>query len=404
MTLAIDVEHAISPEEFRQRQEKVRQAAAALGLDGVVIWSRGGGPVDMSADVAYLANHYSQQPYMTDHVGIGSGRSHGVLVVPTNGPTIVVMDIPWWRRDLVVADDVRTGNDVTAMAIDAMRAANLDRARVGLVGASNMSASAYLLFVAGLPDMRLERADALVEDLRIHKSPAEVELLRAAIALGTEAVKAAMELVQAGNTEADVAAEVAAVVARGGGALYDAPCSSGPNSHHFTWGRMPSWDARRKLENGDIFHMDTYGALGGYFWDFGRCRVVGDEPTPQQVELIEANIAIVDAVCAAIRPGIRASDAHRAGAEVASEHPIVQRLADSPKDTEGFPALGHGIGLGWEGPWITPTDETVLEPGMAIAVETLFGEPGIGGTFFEENGIVTEDGFEVLSKVQKRWW
>jgi Xaa-Pro aminopeptidase len=404
MATAIDVEHAISAEEFRQRQEAVRHAAAGQGLDGVVVWSRGGGPVDMSADVVYLANHYSQQPYMTDHVGIGSGRSHGVVVIPVNGPSIVVMDVPWWRHDLVVADDVRTGNDVTALAIDAIKTARLDQARVGMVGASNMSASAYLAFLAGLPGIDLSRVDTLVEDLRIHKSPAEVQLLRAAIALGTEAVGASMELVQAGNTEADVAAEVAAVVARGGGVLYDAPCSSGPNSHHFTWGRMPSWDARRKLERGDIFHMDTYGAVGGYFWDFGRCRVVGDEPTAAQLELIEANIAIVEAVCAAIRPGIQAREAHRAGAEEAQRHPIVRRLADNPSDTEGFPALGHGIGLGWEGPWITETDETVLEPGMAIAVETLFGEPGLGGTFFEENGIITQDGFDVLSKVQKRWW
>jgi Xaa-Pro aminopeptidase len=402
--MTVDVEHAIPPEEFRERQDRVRAAAAARGLDGVVVWSRGGGPVDMSADVAYLANHYSQQPYMTDYVGIGSGRSHGVVVIPTTGPSIVVMDIPWWRPDLVVAGDVRTGNDVVALAVDATKAAGLDTKKIGITGTSNMSASAYLAYTAALPAMTVVNTDPLVEEIRLHKSPNETALLRAAIALGTEAVKRSMALVVPGNTEADVAAEVAATVARGGGALYDAPCSSGPNSHHFTWGRMPSWDAWRRMESGDIFHMDTYGALGGYFWDFGRCRVVGDEPTAGQVELIEANIAIVDAVCAAIRPGIPANQAHRAGAQVAAELPIVQRLNDAPKDTEGFPALGHGIGMGWEGPWITADDETIIEPGMAIAVETLFGGPEVGGTFFEENGVVTDDGFEVLSTVQKRWW
>jgi Xaa-Pro aminopeptidase len=402
--MPLDVEHAIAPGEFRERQEKVRAAAAAQGLDGVVVWSRGGGPVDMSADVAYLANHYSQQPYMTDYVGIGSGRSHGVVVLPVSGPSIVVMDIPWWRPDLVVAGDIRTGNDVVALAVDAMKSAGLDAARVGFVGTSNMSASAYLAFVAALPSMTVVNTDAMVEEIRLHKSPAETALLRAAIKLGTEAVHRSMKYVVPGNTEADVAAEVAAVVARGGGALYDAPCGSGPNSHHFTWARMPSWDAVRPMQRGDIFHMDTYGALGGYFWDFGRCRVVGDDPSPEQIELIEANIAIVDAVCAAIKPGIPASQAHRAGAEVANQTPIVKRLSDAPKDTEGFPALGHGIGMGWEGPWITADDHTILEPGMAIAVETLFGATDVGGTFFEENGIVTDDGFEVLSAVQKRWW
>ena len=83
--MTLDIEHAIAPEEFRARQEKARASAEQRGLDGLMVWSRGGGPVDMSADVVYLANHYSQQPYMADHVGIGSGRSHGVLVLPVKG-------------------------------------------------------------------------------------------------------------------------------------------------------------------------------------------------------------------------------------------------------------------------------------------------------------------------------
>ncbi len=47
---AFDPEHAISPGEFRERQDRARAAAAEQGLDGIVVWSRGGGPVDMSAD------------------------------------------------------------------------------------------------------------------------------------------------------------------------------------------------------------------------------------------------------------------------------------------------------------------------------------------------------------------
>jgi hypothetical protein len=41
---------------------------------------------------------------------------------------------------------------------------------------------------------------------------------------------------------------------------------------------------------------------------------------------------------------------------------------------------------------------------MAIACETLFGRADVGGTFFEQNGVVTDDGFDVLSNVQERWW
>jgi len=398
-----DPEHAISTAEFRERQDRARAAAAERGLDGLVVWSRGGGPVDMSADVVYLANHYSQQPYMADHAGIGRARSHGVLVLPVNGPSILVIDVPWWRRDLVVADDVRTGNDVIDKSVDAMKAAGLQHGRIGLVGASHMTAAAYLGFVAALPDVQLLRTDDLVERLRIYKSPAEVLAMRAAIALGDAAVKVAMDAAVVGATEADCAAEAAAVVARRGGVLYDAACASGAHAHFFTWSRMPS-SSLRPLERGDMFHMDCYGALAGYFWDFGRTRVAGDEPTEEQRELIDASIEVVDAVCTAIRPGRTAAQVYEAGARVMADSEVIARIPVEAADTEGFPAVGHGIGLGWEAPWLTSVDETVLVPGMTIAVETLIGHPSMGGGFFEENGVVTETGFEVLTTARRRWW
>jgi Xaa-Pro aminopeptidase len=398
-----DPEHAIAPAEFRERQDRARAAAAERGLDGIVVWSRGGGPVDMSADVVYLANHYSQQPYMADHAGIGRARSHGVLVLPVAGPSILVIDVPWWRPDLAVADEVRTGNDVIAKAADAMRSAGLDGRRVGLVGASHMTAAAYLGFIEALPSVDLVRVDDLVERLRIYKSPAEVVAMRAAIGLGDEAVKAAMDAAVVGATEADCAAQAAAVVARAGGVLYDAACASGAQAHNFTWARMPS-SSLRPLERGDMFHMDCYGALGGYFWDFGRTRVAGDDPTDQQRDLVDASIEVVDAVCAAIRPGVTASQVYAVGERAMAESPVIAAIPVEVADTEGFPAVGHGIGLGWEAPWLTPADQTVLEPGMTIAVETLIGHRTLGGGFFEENGVVTETGFEVLTTARRRWW
>jgi Xaa-Pro aminopeptidase len=398
-----DPEHAIAPAEFRERQDRARAAAAERGLDGIVVWSRGGGPVDMSADVVYLANHYSQQPYMADHAGIGRARSHGVLVLPVAGPSILVIDVPWWRPDLAVADEVRTGNDVIAKAADAMRSAGLDGRRVGLVGASHMTAAAYLGFVEALPSVDLVRVDDLIERLRIYKSPAEVVAMRAAIALGDEAVKAAMDAAVVGATEADCAAQAAAVVARAGGVLYDAACASGAQAHYFTWARMPS-SSLRPLERGDMFHMDCYGALAGYFWDFGRTRVAGDDPTDQQRDLVEASIDVVDAVCAAVRPGVTASQVYAVGERAMAESPVIAAIPVEAADTEGFPAVGHGIGLGWEAPWLTPADQTMLVPGMTIAVETLIGHRTLGGGFFEENGVVTETGFEVLTTARRRWW
>jgi Xaa-Pro aminopeptidase len=267
-----------------------------------------------------------------------------------------------------------------------------------------MTAAAYLGFRDELPSLDLVRTDDLVERLRIHKSAAEVRAMRAAIALGARAVEAAMAAAIPGATEADTAAEAAAVVARAGGVLYDAACASGAQAHNFTWARMPS-SSIRPLEPGDMFHMDCYGAFGGYFWDFGRTRVIGDDPTDAQRGLIQAAIDIVDAVCGAIRPGVTAAEVYAVGEAAMAENEVVRSLPVEEADTEGFPAVGHGIGLGWEAPWLTPTDETVLETGMTIAVETLFGHPTLGGGFHEENGVVTDAGFEVLTRdVRSTWW
>ena len=82
----IDPWRVIPAEEFRARQERVRETAASQGLDAAVVYSRGGAFMDMSADVLYLTNHYSQQPYMGDDAGVGTARSHGVVIVPVDGP------------------------------------------------------------------------------------------------------------------------------------------------------------------------------------------------------------------------------------------------------------------------------------------------------------------------------
>jgi Xaa-Pro aminopeptidase len=394
----------IPADEFRSRQDRLRAAATASGLDGVVVWSRGGGFLDMAADVLYMTNHYSQQPYIGDEAGVGSARSHGVCVIPVDGPVTVIVDIPWWRRDLVVADDVRATIDVEGGAAKAVRDAGLAGARIGLVGASYMSAAAYLGFTAKLPHADFKRMDTLVEDLRIIKSPAEQHVIRRAATLGNETVEALIGAVVEGATEAEAQATAAHVLIAGGGVLYDAACSSGAWAHDFTHGRLPSAVSTRRFEKGDMFHVDCYGSYGGYFFDFARSRCVGDEPNHAQRDLLEAVIEGVDTVCAAIKPGVTAAEAFRVGEAWMANSATVKGLPVEEPVMEGFPAFGHGLGLMWEGPWLMADVKTAFEPGMYIAVEILLGHPSIGGAMFEHNGLVTDSGFEILTTARSRWW
>ena len=99
----MDPWQAIPREEFRQRQDRAREAAQEAGLDGLVVYSRGGAFSDMCADVLYLTNHYSNQPYMPDHSGVGNARSHGVVVLPVDGDMILINDVPWQQDSFNVA-------------------------------------------------------------------------------------------------------------------------------------------------------------------------------------------------------------------------------------------------------------------------------------------------------------
>ena len=68
--------------------------------------------------------------------------------------------------------------------------------------------------------------------------------------------------------------------------------------------------------------------------------------------------------------------------------------------------MGHGVGLHMcEPPSIQPDDTTELVPGMCLTIEprvayTVAGADGPEPRllFAEENGVVTEDGFELLTR------
>ena len=68
-----------------------------------------------------------------------------------------------------------------------------------------------------------------------------------------------------------------------------------------------------------------------------------------------------------------------------------------------FSGLGHGVGLGWDVPWLAPGDDTVLEPGMVLCLERTIRKDGYLGDF-EETVVVTEDGCEKITDARVRWW
>jgi Xaa-Pro aminopeptidase len=401
----------IPPEEFEDRRRRVRERARERGLAGLVVWSRNATTVDWYGDVLYLSNHHTPFPQLPDNLPVWAGRSHSVLVLPVDGDPVLVVDTVEYRRDLVRVDDVRIGLNVPATVAAVLRDTGLAREPLGVVGRESLLLSSYEILREELGgELDTVPVDDILAEARRVKSDAELSLVRHAADVGVECVTAIMEAIGPGRTEGDVVGEGLRVAARRGAFPYDVAVTSGPHSESFQWARLPSWDTTRRLQAGDLIHVDFWGPVLAYYTDFVRSSVVGGRATQSQLELLEGAIAFVEHVVAAIKPGVTFGELWTRGSDWLAENGFDGReVADSrPGETsvaDMYPGFGHCIGLGVEGPYVMPGAPAWVEERMVIAIEILLSRAGVGGAGFEQDVVVTADGADVITRAcPARWW
>jgi Xaa-Pro aminopeptidase len=244
----------------------------------------------------------------------------------------------------------------------------------------------------------LEPADDLGSALRLVKSPAEQQLLRAAGRLGSAAMATALAVATPGATEAEVAAALIERVVREGGAIDDVVVSSGAASGTLgpSGGRAGAagWTTRR-LAAGDLLRIDAYGSVGGYLFDFARTIVVGNEASEEQALLIDALRASVLAGIEALRPEAPLAAVARRCEHVLATSEHARRLGVPANLMGGF--WGHGLGLAFEPPWIGTESPELVQEGWCLAVERRAWVPGVGGAQYEDDVLVGPGGPELLT-------
>jgi Xaa-Pro aminopeptidase len=386
----------IERSEFRERQERARHLGTERGLQGLLVWSRGGGSQDRFADVYYLAGYYPQYASIPDEPQRWRARAHAALVLPVDRPATLIVDVPALRDDVAVADEVVTTNDVVAAAADALRS-TIPRGRIGILGCEPLSWRWHRELIATVGD-RFVDADDLGPELHLRKSPAEIALIKAAGALGARTVDALMEAAVVGATESEVAAAGISVMTAGGGMLYGLGISCGPYAHMYGQTLPAPYDPRYWLQPGDMARVDIYGSIDGYLFDFGRTRVVDSAPNPDQQALIDATRDSVLAGIEMIRPGETLGAVARRCEEVLSESDYRRGGLGLPPAS---PLWGHSLGLAFEPPWIVPSSEVVIEPRMYLAVEQRVALPGVGGATYEDNVLVTAAGYEIVTPARR---
>lgn len=387
---------AIAPEEYAGRRRHAAALAADAGLAGLLVCSRGGGTLDRYGDVFYLTGHYTSFPYIPDLPGAWSARAHAFALVSADGGCRLITDGAEDGRTAMPEGEVIRGDDVIACVADGMRRLGLSAGEVGLVGGDVLPVAVHTAISERLSGIRWRDAQPILAGLRAVKSPAEIALLRRASALGSRATEAMMRAALPGASHGDVVAAGMDILAPAGAALYNSFMASGRGGDDPVLNRrnFPTWGSPEKLEEGQWFRVGLSGVLDGYYFDLSRSKPIGP-PTNRQVALFEAAIEIVESAIAAIRPGATAEQVAAAG--------LARQAALGYPNDGVFSGLGHGVGLGWDSPWLAPGDTTVIAPGMVLCVERTIRKDGYLGDF-EETVIVTEDGCEKITDAKVRWW
>jgi Xaa-Pro aminopeptidase len=145
--------------------------------------------------------------------------------------------------------------------------------------------------------------------------------------------------------------------------------------------------------------LDFGGVLDGYCVDLTRTVSVG-RPGTEASRLHQAVVEAQAAAMAAVRPGVAAWTVDAAARAVLHRHGLGERFSHG---------TGHGLGLELhERPRITRRrpdasgdPEALLVPGMVFTVEPGLYLPGWGGVRIEDDLLVTETGFELLTAADR---
>jgi Xaa-Pro aminopeptidase len=283
--------------------------------------------------------------------------------------------------------------DVIQKAADYLRGLVAKPKRIGLELAFIPADSAAALRKA-FPDAEIKDALFVLERLRAHKTPEELEKLRLASDLVIDSMLAVINSHGPGATKAELT-EALRREETSRGLTFDYCLITAGSSLN----RAPS---DQRWEKGDPLSVDSGGNYHGYIGDLARMGIAG-EPDAELVDLLAEVEAVQQAAFKAIRPGVNGGEIY------AAAEPVLRKS----KLHNHYEFLAHGMGLvSHEAPRLTssgpiPYDgydaDKPLDPGMVVSVETSLLHPRRGFIKLEDTVAVSATGHEIYGNRARGW-
>ena len=266
-------------------------------------------------------------------------------------------------------------------------------ARIGIEPAF-LPSDAHGVLAQALGNERLVDATGTLERLRAIKTPQELDLLRQASELITDAMLAVFSGQRAGATKREIVEALRREETNRG--LQFEYCLITIGASHNRAVSPQSWN------KGEVLSLDSGGNFHGYIGDLCRMGVMG-EPDQELQDLLAEIDAVQQAAFAHCRPGTK-------GGDMIAHAEILLKASPVAAYTDFF---AHGMGLiTHEVPFLMTNHPVAyegvdadrpLEPGMVLSVETTMLHPTRGFIKLEDTVAITADGHEMFGKRGRGW-
>lgn len=231
--------------------------------------------------------------------------------------------------------------------------------------------------------------DQTIKELRNIKNESEIENIREAAKLADKCIEIGTEFLKVGVTEREVVNHIENEIKKFGVSemSFDTMVLFGDHaaSPHGTPGE-------RKLVKDEYVLFDLGVIYNHYCSDMTRTVKFG---TPSEEAQTIYNI-VLEAETNAI-------EAIRAGVPLQDIDKIARDIISDAGYGDYFPhRLGHGLGLEeHEYQDVSSTNSNLLEAGMVITIEPGIYVPNVAGVRIEDDILVTENGYEILTNYDK---